>query len=104
MISASVCSTGRGSLGRAPAVRPMRISSIGSVRTRVLEKAREGNGAADEEELRRLQSVDAFAELKAMATKQSVNRPQKVRRGRQIWLKRTRMPFPGSPAILKRRM
>jgi len=49
------------------------------VKRSVLEKARAGESADDLAETERLEQADAFQELKRLSSKQSVNKPQKVR-------------------------
>jgi hypothetical protein len=65
-------------------VSDLRIGSRGStLRARVLERAAADLAAEQQaaaQQLARLEDIDAFEELKNM-NKQSVNRPQKVRRG-----------------------
>ncbi|GBF91198.1 hypothetical protein Rsub_04867 [Raphidocelis subcapitata] len=72
-----ICARSRPLAVPAPARSAFRVPRGSLARRRVLERAQEELPAPEAAELRRLQGIDAFAELKEIAGKQSVNRPQK---------------------------
>ncbi|KAI8466667.1 MAG: ThiC family-domain-containing protein [Monoraphidium minutum] len=79
MICSRSLSHARAPLGRVASGNRRSVGPISrSVAARVIEKTRDhAEETSRDQEVARLQEVDAFEELKSLAAKQSVNRPQK---------------------------